>query len=74
MTHFRGLLIAGVWQPICSTKDDPKSGRVTTTARDVDCPTCRRIIGMTGTMVPWDQRPARATAEEEAAETERRTG
>ncbi len=72
MTHFRGLLLAGLWRPLCSTKDDPVEGEVTTTARDVTCATCRRIIGMTGTTTPWDQRKPAPGTDEGVDDTERR--
>lgn len=72
MMHFRGLQLSGVWQPLCSTKDDPATGDVTTTARDVTCGSCRRIIGMKGETTPWDRRPRPASSEEDAADTERR--
>jgi hypothetical protein len=70
--HFRGLLSAGVWHPLCSTKADPRQGPVTTTARDVECPTCRRMIGMTGKTRSWDERKPAAGTDEAIEETERR--
>lgn len=59
MTHFRGIPAfrvelaadySGVpgrveeWTPICSTKERPKRGAVTTGAHEVTCNDCRQIL------------------------------